>query len=205
MRWLEPGREAAMIAAFLRQELAFHERYGATIAACLRAESVESAVIRKHDITKGAENAQRRRLFARYRGYGTGQPSYLTGFPDHGVVGRWAALTSDELLHVSYIRYAYWTALSAGTRSPIAAADRIRRGIKVCGIENRRFLDIATAIAGGATLPPLILVTVPEPTFHVALEGNSRLTGYALEPDAIPDELRVLVGTSPAIAQWDEY
>jgi hypothetical protein len=41
--------------------------------------------------------------------------------------------------------------------------------------------------------------------FHVALEGNTRLTAYALVPEAIPSEVRVLIGTSPAIARWDEY
>jgi hypothetical protein len=197
-----------MIAEFLRQEFASVQRYGAPIAAALAAlaaESVGSSIITCPDITNGDENAARRRVLAHYRGYGTGQPSYLTGFPDRGVVWRWAGLTPDELLQARYIRYDYWTALSAGTRSPVVAAERIRRGIAVSGVGNERFLSLAEAIGRGERLPPLILVTVPKPRFLVALEGNSRLTAYALAHEAIPAETRVLIGTSPAIARWDEY
>lgn len=129
MRIRRPSSEAEMIAEFLRQEYASTERYGATIAACLEAEGVDPDTIRQPDITDDAQNALRRRVFARYRGYGTGQPSYLTGFPDQGVRWEWAALAPAELLGVRYIRYDYWTALSAGTRSPVIAAQRIRRGI----------------------------------------------------------------------------
>jgi hypothetical protein len=205
MRILRPSSEAEMIAEFLRQEIASTERYGAAITACLEAEGVQAGIIRQPDITDEYQNLCRRRVFARYRGYGTGQVSYLTGFPDSGVDWQWAALSLPELLQVRYIRYAYWTALSAGTRSPLVAAGRIRQGIEVYGVSNQGFHDLAGAIAGGATLPPLILVTVPDPVFHVALEGNTRLTAYALVPEAIPDEVCVLIGTSPAIARWDEY
>ncbi|HEV2073811.1 MAG TPA: hypothetical protein VGR29_09240 [Thermomicrobiales bacterium] len=194
-----------MIVEFLRQEFASTDRYMEKISACLDAERVSPGIILNADISNPNENAQRRRVFARYRGYGTGSPSYLTGFPDHGVSGQWATLTPQEILDVRHIRYCYWTALSAGTRSPVIAARRIRQGIEVYGVSNQRFLQLASLVAQGVAMPPLILVSVPVPIAFVVLEGHTRLTAYALAADHLAPETRVMIGIAPAITRWDEY
>jgi hypothetical protein len=194
-----------MIAEFLRQEFASTDRYTEKISTCLQAERVSPDITLSADIANLDENAQRRRVFARYRGYGTDRASYLTGFPDHGVTWHWATLTPSELLNVRYIRYCYWTALSAGTRSPVVAAERIRQGIEVYGVSNQRFLDLTSLVAHGAVMPPLILVSVPDPITFVVLEGHSRLTAYALDADRLASGIRVMIGIAPAIARWDEY
>lgn len=209
MRTIRPSNEAEVIAEFLRQEYASRDRYGALIDACLRDEGMPARLIADPDLTDHAENAARRRLLGRYRGYGTGDPSYLTGFPTAGVEWVWAGLSRDEVLGVRYIRYAYWSALSAGTRSPIVAAERIRAGIEVYEVSNTGFLELAARLREGLRVPPLILVTARLPATGasglVVLEGHARLTAYALAPDAILDGLEVLVGASPTIARWDEY
>lgn len=203
MRVVRPSSEPEMIAEFLRQEFASTDRYTANISACLEAERVSPDTILKPDISSGEENAQRRRVFARYRGYGAAGPSYLTGFPDHGVLWQWAALTPHEILAVRYIRYHYWTALSAGTRSPVIAAERIQRGIEVYGVSNQSFLRLASLIAQGVTMPPLILVSVLDPLAFVVLEGHTHLTAYALA--ALPAEIPVMIGIAPTMVRWDEY
>jgi hypothetical protein len=113
------------------------------------------------------------------------------------------------MLRVRYIRYRYWTALSAGTRSPTVAAARIRAGIKVYDVSNAGFLGLADRLREELRVPPLILatalVTTTDADALVVLEGHARLTAFALAPEAIPDELEVLVGASPAISRWDEY
>lgn len=162
-------------------------------------------IIREPDLNDPAANAVRRRVFARYRGYGTGEPGYLTGFPDTSVVWAWWRLTAEELLCVRYIRYSYWTALSAGTRSPVEAARRIEAGIEVYGVSNGGFLALADRLREGLRVPPLILVTATDEDGLVVLEGHARITAYALAPETSPDPVEVLVGSSPAIARWDEY
>lgn len=198
-----------MIAEFLRQEYGSRDRYGARLDACLRDEGISSRLITDPDLTRPDDNVRRRRLFARYRGYGTDEPSYLTGFPTAGVDWFWANLSREEVPRVRYIRYSYWTALSADTRSPAVAAERIRAGVEVYGVSNAGFLGLAERLRAGLRVPPLILVTALATTTDadalVVLEGHARLTAYALAPDAIPDELDVLVGASPAISRWDEY
>lgn len=199
-----PSTEAEMIAEFLRQEYASRERYGARIDACLREERTDASLIMAADLADPDRNERRRRVFARYRGYGTGEPSYLTGFPDAGVTWTWWRLTPAELLRVSYIRYSYWTALSAGTRSPVEAARRIRGRIEVYGVTNAPFLDLTDRLRDGLRPPPLILVTAADENALVLLEGHARITAYALAPETIPDPFEVLVGASPAIARWDD-
>lgn len=209
MKVIRSSGEAEMIAEFLRQEYASRERYGVRLDACLRDEAMSPRLITDPVLTNQSDNAQRRRLFGRYRGYGSGEPSYLTGFPSEGVAWSWANLSRDEMLRVRYIRYRYWTALSAGTRSPTVAAARIRAGIEVYGVSNAGFLGLADRLREGLRVPPLILatalVTAADADALVVMEGHARLTAFALAPEAIPDELEVLVGASPAISRWDEY
>jgi len=210
---IRPSNEAEMIAEFLRQEYASRDRYGARLDACLGDEGIHARLIAEPDLADQGENTARRRLFGRYRGYGSAEPSYLTGFPTAGVDWFWAELSREEVLGVRYIRYSYWTALSAGTRSPAVAAAGIHAGIEVYGVSNAGFLELAGRLREGLRVPPLILVTALATALTpatnaddlVVLEGHARLTAYALAPEAIPDDLEVLVGASPAIARWDEY
>lgn len=205
MRRIRESSEAEMIAVFLGQEYASRTRYGATLNAALAAEGAAASLITAPDLTDPVANDHRRRVFAMYRGYGTGQPSYLTDFPATGVEWFWATATPAEMLAVRYIRYDYWTELSAGSRSPVVAAQRIRAGETAFAVSNDGFLRLADHLEGGGTMPPPILVTATEGADHVVLEGHARVTAWALVPHTLPPALVVLVGSSPAIAAWDEY
>jgi len=194
-----------MIAEFLRQEYARHERYGARLDECLGQEGVAVQHITHPDLADPIANADRRRVFARYRGYGAGGASYLTDFPDTGVAWSWVILSRNELLDSRYIRYTRWTKLSAGTRSPRVAADRILAGATTPDHDVEVFLTLADRLRAGLMVPPLILVSADDGATRVVLEGHTRITAYALAPEAIPAEIPVILGTSPAIANWDEY
>jgi hypothetical protein len=54
----------------------------------------------------------------------------------------------------------------------------------------------------GTRFPPLILVTAGHQSGLVVLEGHVRLTAFMLCPEALPPELEVLVGHSPAMTRW---
>lgn len=205
MRYIRPSSEAEMIAEFLRQEYAHHDRYGARIDECLHLEGVAARRITDADLTDPVANAERRSVFARYRGYGAGGYSYLTDFPATGVAWNWVALTPDELLDSQYIRYTPWSNLSQGTRSPRVAAERITAGNEASDHGSRVFIDLANRLRSGLTVPPMILVSADDGETRVILEGHTRITAYALVPEAIPDEVHLILGTSPAIANWDEY
>ncbi len=194
-----------MIAEFLRQEYANHDRYGARIDECLHLEGVAARRITDADQTDPVANAERRSVFARYRGYGAGGYSYLTDFPATGVAWNWVALTPDELLDSQYIRYTPWSNLSQGTRSPRVAAERIRTGLDIPGHNFQVFLALADELRAGLVVPPLFLVSADDGETRVILEGHTRITAWALAPEAIPSEVAVILGVSPDIARWDEY
>ncbi len=207
MRLLRPSSEAETIAEFLRQEYASHDRYGAQIDACLAEEGVPARLLMEPDLADPGANADRRRVLARYRGYGAGGYSYLTDFPDTGVVWNWVALTPDELLASRYIGFpaSLWMHLSAGTRDPRVAAERINAGYDTPDRDSRTFMDLAAKLRSGLTVPPPTLVSADGGDTRVILEGHTRITAYALAPETIPAETHVILGTSPSIARWDEY
>ena len=115
------------------------------------------------------------------------------GFPDDVAWAR-AALTPSEVLEILYINWDWWLKVSNGTRLPRVAAEARGRD------EGDRRIA-ATA----ATNPELIVVTDPERSKLVLLEGHVRLTAYAAYPELLPDELEVYLGTSARIAEWSEF
>ncbi len=196
-----------MVATFLQQEIA-SARFGAAVRALLADAALPETVVTRPDLRSRAENGRRRRLLAQHRGYGKGVDGYLAGFPTRGVRWGWWSLSAQELLRVRYIRWGYWLELSGGTRLPMDAAARVRAGVEPFGVSNERFVTAAAQIRQGATLPPLILVRPTHerhPAGLVVLEGHLRLTAYALAADAMPAELEVLIGSSPAVAKWWGY
>jgi hypothetical protein len=56
-----------------------------------------------------------------------------------------------------------------------------------------------------AANPELIVVTDPERSKLVLLEGHVRLTAYAAFPEYLPEELDGYLGVSPRIGEWSEW
>jgi hypothetical protein len=201
---MRPSSESEMVALFLQQEYANHVRYGLVIEECLAAEHATPDLITAANLTSAEGNDTRRRVFARYRGYGTGTPSYLTDFPSTGVVWNWITLTPDELLDSRMIRYIATHELAANTRSLREAANRISRGELNSAFADR-VQDLASRMRNGLQVPPAILVSADDGTTRVILEGHTRLLAYALAPETIPSPIEILLGASSDIARWDEY
>jgi hypothetical protein len=133
-----------------------------------------------------AENEDRKRAWRERDGL-------FDGFP-HDVSWERVALTRDEVLSILYINWDWWLTVSNGTRLATVAAE----------VQGRDEGDRAIA-AGAATNPELIVVTDPERSKLVLLEGHARLTAYAAFPEYLPSELEVYVGASPRIVEWSEW
>ena len=115
------------------------------------------------------------------------------GFPDDAEWER-VALARRELLAVLYINWDWWLRVSNGSRLATVAAE----------VQGRDEGDRAIASAV-ATNPELIVVTDPERSKLVLLEGHVRLTAYAAFPELLPDEVEVYLGVSPRIGEWSEW
>ncbi len=111
----------------------------------------------------------------------------------------WTQIQPTELAAVRYIEYSYWNELSGGSRLAVDAARRIDEGVRPFGVSNARFRAAADAVRDGVRFPPLILAG-PLHNELVCLEGNLRLTAYALA--GFPVHLECLTGVSPALRRW---
>jgi hypothetical protein len=192
---LDPEDE--MIAVFLLAELS-SDRFGRGIRAALDAADQKETLITAADLGDAGQNRARRRILAATRGYGENWDVF-ENFPARV---RWvrAKLVPGELARVRYMDYSYWNKLSGGSRLASDAAQQVRRGIKVFGVSNRRFLRAARAVERGELLPPLILAGRRRDRL-ICLEGHLRLTAYALA--GFPSEIECLVGTARTMDRWD--
>jgi hypothetical protein len=185
-----------MVATFLRGELS-SERFGADIRSCLAACGLAERLLTHPDLSDAEANAARRAVLAATRGYGEDREL----FKDFPAQVTWirAILWAGEIARVRYVEYSYWLEISGGSRLPADAAVRIKAGIQAWDVPNERFLRAARALGGGAQFPPLILVGEKQDEL-VCLEGNLRLTAYALA--GFPVGVECLVGTAPTMGRW---
>jgi hypothetical protein len=65
--------------------------------------------------------------------------------------------------------------------------------------------EVADAVARGTMPLEIVVVGLPPGRNLVVLEGHVRLTGLLLRPERLPSQIRVLLGTSPRIAEWGCY
>ncbi|WP_152365726.1 hypothetical protein [Microlunatus speluncae] len=206
MRMIKTANEAEMIALFLLTEWE-SSRFGSALREVIHEMDQPSELVTRPDLASGADNAARRDVLARFRGFGRDEDLFA-GFPQSDEVQwEWAELDPGEVLAIRYIRYSYWDEISGGTRLPPAAAQFVRRGDKVFGhMTTAHFLDAADQVkVSWPDWPPIIAVRATPADRPVVLEGHARLTIMAIAAEAIPDVSSVLIGTSPAMPTWSGY
>jgi hypothetical protein len=210
MRLLRPASEDEVVAAFLRAEADDTGRYRDRIHGRLRSDREPVDIVARPDLCDPRQNAYRRGLLAEMRGFGRGDGMFV-GFPSR-VDWHRAALARDEALEVRYIDDRgcddYWVTLSGGSRRPLDAAARIRAGIGPewairvwdltgCEAVVRRLCE--------GSLPELIIATDRQRGRLVAVEGNGRLTSFALFPDRLPEAIEVFCGIADSLHTWGLY
>jgi hypothetical protein len=201
MRVIGPATEDDMVLAFLRAEIE-SSRFADDLLAALAARRLDRTLVDHADLSDTEANVRRRQVLEDYRGPRRGSTAgVFGGLPDH-VSWSWVALTPEELADVRYIHWDYWLEVSGGTRRPADAIARMRAQWDVPGDEVR---EVADALARGAMPHEIVVVGLPPGNGLVVLEGHVRLSGLLLRPERLPAEVKVLLGTSPRIAEWGCY
>ena len=199
-----------MVAAFRRAEADVIGRNRAHITSRLRSDDESLDLVARPDVGDLRQNAYRRRLLGEMRGFGRGDGMFV-GFPSH-VDWHRAALTPGEVLDVRCIDDRgcddYWVTLSGGSRRPGDAAARIRAGIGPEWAIGVWDLTGCAAVVGRlrqGTLPELIVATDPRMSRVVAVEGNGRLTAFALFPERLPEVIEAFCGIADGLERWGLY
>lgn len=180
MKDYRTSSEDEMILLFLRAELS-SERFSQKLCDVISQTGADRALIDSADLRSARENALRREIMKLYRGYGAGKKMF-ENFPR---VERWvsAVCEKSDLEKMRYIDYDYWNELSENTSLPSAAARSVRNGRTIFGVPNDSFLAGARYLRNGGSFMPVILLTFEGAPVYAILEGHSRMTVYALEPD----------------------
>lgn len=196
VRVLRTSDDDEMVACFLAGELS-SERFGAGVREQLAQVGASQELLTRPDLRDVGDNELRRAMLGALRGYGENRELF-EHFPSQ-VRWFWASLTPEELSKTRYVEYSYWSEISGGSRLPSDAEGRIRAGRTAFSVPNQRFLQAARALAHGARFPALILVGGRADDL-VCLEGNLRLTAYALA--GFPAAVDCLVGLAPDMERW---
>jgi len=174
---------AEVIAEFLRGEIE-SPRFRDALLESLAEHDTDESLIRQAQLDDEQENALRARVLERFRG------DYLGSWL-HELAWFRAELEPDEVLAVRYIAWDSWLEITGGSRLPADGAAYLRRRG-----EGARY---------GEGSPPLIVVRADPSSHLVVLEGHVRLTALAMNPEAIPRPLAVIVGEGEAVRPWDCY
>jgi len=201
MRILGPVSADEVTAIFLGGDLD-SSRFRERLLALLRADGVSPALIAEPDIGDADANAYRRALLGRHHEWLRG-PHVFGNFPGDLDWSR-VALTPDEVLTIRYIDWDWWLTISGGTRLPVEAAKRLRRG-EIPGGSAEEHEPIARRLGSSDPPPELIVVAPADLSRLVVVEGHVRLTAYALFPELLPDELEVLLGVSDQVERWSLF
>lgn len=190
MKILSESSESKMILEFLKAE-STSERFSGQLKKAMEGLGFEQEIISKADLQSELQNAQRKKLLGVFRGYGEGRELFER-FPTQFTEWSLCSFSELDLENIRYIDYSYWNELSAGTHKPLAAAETVRKGIRIFDVSNDRFLRAAEYIKEGGTFPKLFFVTSDYESF-VIVEGHLRMTAYALVPKYF-DKVEVIVG-----------
>ena len=210
MRLLRPALEDEVVAAFLRAEADDTGRYRARILERLGSDGEPLDTVARPGLGEPRQNAYRRRLLGEMRGFGRGDGMFV-GFPSR-VDWHRAALPRDEVLEIRYIDDRdsdnYWVTLSGGSRRPLDAAARIRAGIGpewAIGVWDLGGCEAVVSQLCQGSLPELIVAVDPGIGRMVAVEGNGRLTSFALFPERLPEAIEVFCAIADGLDSWGLY
>lgn len=178
MKIIRKAMEDEMILEFLKGEIQ-SARFQDKLNKIIHEFSLSKEIILNGDIKNIIENNTRRAIFKEFRGYPS--QDMFERFPN---ISKWLYVKFDrnDLEKMNYINYSYWNELSNNTYRPLVAAERIRQGIEIFGVSNNPFFDGLQYLKNNK-FPPVILITCNGKEYLI-IEGHSRMTIYALKPEA---------------------
>ena len=176
MKIIRESSENEMILEFLKGELS-SKRFSQNLLNILNELNIDKDILIKGDINSKEQNIIRKQIIHKFRGYPNKE--LFNNFPK---IESWNLVEFDtsDLDNIYYINYDYWNELSNNTSKPKTAAKNIMEGIEIYDVSNKSYLDGLKFLEHNL-FPPIILITCNSKKYLV-IEGHSRVTIYALNP-----------------------
>ncbi len=181
-----------MVATFLQAEID-SSLWGDRMRQLLPSFQLTEAMVRHPNLSDPDQNSRRAAVLGVYRGWRQ-DTMLFTRWPD-GVEWWFVVLDKADLANVRYLNHSDWRTFSGNTLRPTVAADRVGRGDEAKGIPLDAIKAIAAAMSNGVSFPPVIAVGTRESSTIVMVEGQTRITAYALVGGE--GELSALLGIAP--------
>lgn len=178
MKVVRESNENEVVLNFLTGELQ-SERFNTQLKNTLKDLKTTERIITKPNLNNQKENDLRKEILGKFRGYGK-NVDLFENFPNIESYTL-CDFSIEDFKNIYYINYSYWNELSNNTHSPIEAAKNIENNIEVYNVSNQPFIDGKNILEKNKTFLPMILLTHDYKSF-VVLEGHSRITVYALNP-----------------------
>ncbi len=201
MKILEKITEDEMISVFLLAEI-HSSRFGARIRKFVKQLGVSKEVVLNPDLKDEKQNRQRKNILEKHRYYKS-RKRFFESFPADVQWYR-AEINPREFRKLFYINEEYWVLRSHGSRLASDGAKSVLSGEKIFSESNRVFYDVARSL-DNKTQRPIILVAQNKTSKRVVMEGHVRMTAYSMRQKKIPKRMRVLVGFSKRMNEWDLY
>lgn len=191
MQYVREASEAEMILAFLQGEWQ-SQRFMGKLKQVMEELSASEELIVQGNLDSAEENALRREILARHRGYPN--EDMFERFPE--IAGwRYVRFSAEDIDHVNYIDYSYWNELSKHTSKPKKAAETIREGIEIYGVANTPTWEGLEYLKENR-FPPVILITANDREYLI-IEGHSRMTVYGMNPELLEGTYGYIGSCSP--------
>lgn len=179
MKVIRDAKESEMILEFLKGEYE-SKRFHNDIADVLLKTNNDKNVIVNGDAKNPEENKKRLQIMKEFRGYPNKE--LFERFPKN-IDWKYAQLETADIDRIYYIDYSYWNELSNGTSKPTEAVKTIKGGKEIFGVPNGPFLEGAEYVKNHS-FPPIILLSCNDEKYLI-IEGHSRMTVYAFEPERL--------------------
>lgn len=192
--------EAKMVADFVGAEFK-SARFGPQTRTAVKQFNVDPKLLKSPNFESRWENKLRAEILESCRGYLSRTRNFKC-FPEHTKWFR-ADFGHDDFERLQYIEDTQnWNDLSKGTRFVRDGCDHIF-GMPKNSNPARFVRSMYRAISRGVIMPPIIVVTDPERSRLVLLEGACRSTAYykAFKQQKIRS-VSGLLGVSKDMSQW---
>ena len=201
MKVIRKSNEDEIVLNFLKGELQ-SIRFNKDLIKTLEELNLSDEIITTANLNNEQENILRKEILAKFRGYGK-NADLFENFPNITSY-LLCEFSLEDLKDIFYINYSYWNELSNNTHSPIDAAKNIEKNIEIYNVSNQPFIDGKNVLENNKTFLPMIFLTHDYKSF-IILEGHSRITIYALNPQYFKNvKCFVLKCSKEELEKWNK-